>query len=341
MEERVVCELTTEVPPCKSSVRCPCVRCNLEGNQSYCKHLVRLAKKYKRDVEEGKSPSLLSYIPEMMEKFSSFEMKGIDSLFADYNALPKYFPSNPTLKECVRRETSTLEKFDTDDGMIIRKVLEGEEEVLIHKQVYDFLLSDPYMKDMVPAFLGIGEGEPSENRCSYYMERVEGVTLLHALREGMSGDNLLITICSIHSLLARLRRVLGFVHCDLKLDNIYLRGYGEGKEWKVPIVIERQGTTVTLPFLPVLLDFGLASTYKYSCSSQALSPYVNEVSDVIMLYRQLDMEVEDDHPFAIAAERIKKACGDEWRKAEFIPPLPLRFPQLTHEAMMKLYMSTK
>ena len=336
-----VLEVVNTVPECPSGSPCSCAKCDLEFNKEYNDYLVGLARDYKEEYDSKGSIDLLTCIPEALEKYmviSYFDRAGEESLTSAYAALPEYKPvGDMTLLSSKRREQSVVEHLQIGEEKVVRKTIESEEEPLIHKQLCDVLSNDPYMSRMLPTFLGVDKGE----QLAYYMEDVSSVSLSQAMEDGIDGDDVLIAICSLHSLLGLLHSKTGFCHNDLKADNVLLRGYGQGKKWKVPVVIGERRVLVTLPFLPVLIDFGISCTRKYFSSSQLSSPFLSEMVDVIMLYRELDVEVESDHPFARVTERIEKVCGKGWRTAQYILSLPLRMEELTHASMARLYLASE
>ena len=324
-------EVTASLPPCTSETTCPCAACSVEGNEEYSAYLIELARAYKEEYNERGSIDISTCFLNMMKKADTkFTRVGREALSLDYDSLEEYIP--PESGRVTRTFTSfmsTLEQIEGEGVSVMRKKVNNKEEVLIHNQLHDSL----YGSKMIPAFLGVKKGEPS----TYYMERVEGPTMKEAMRAGMSAQDLLSTVYVIHSFLGHLRRSFGFVHGDIKFDNIILRGYGEGKAWTVPVYRGTHVNLISLPFLPVLIDFGQSSTYKYSTATQFPSPFPTEMIDVIMLYKGLG-STDENHPFFLAAERIGRVVGGNWRKATAVhPPIPLLVQEVTHESMMALY----
>ena len=327
---------------------CACVRCGGESSY-YPEHLRKMAKTYKKQYDRGERPSLLALVDEIEKAWPRRMTEiGFLGLKAEYDTLPAF-----TLSDAIAEEGGDGElEFFTDSvaGRVVKRTTTGEMRALIHLQVTNALESyvarlapifpriSKYVRGMVPAFLGVDKNEDrAGRRVVYYTERVDGVSLADALVLGIDEADVRMTMLALHSMLESFKSI-GFVHGNLRPQNVMLRGYGQGEEYPVPILVEGVGHIAILPFLPTLTNFDFASTQRYSSYLPSLSPYVNETSDVILMYAGLDLELPSTHPFREAAKRIERVCGEGWQQASYVPPLPLRFSDLSHEAMMGLYL---
>lgn len=170
-----------------------------------------------------------------------------------------------------------------------------------------------------------------------YMEYIEGRTLSRAIRGGLNGDLLNKTLGVVHALLDWLWSSVGFVHCDLHADNIMLRGYKSGKTYEVPLV-DSSGSvtkTYTLPFYPMLIDFGNSVTEQHSSWEIAASPIATPCLDVLRLYCALSYDLSS------LVDSIKKKIDKKLYKSDprtFFPPLELSIEGLSHRELAELYL---
>lgn len=121
------------------------------------------------------------------------------------------------------------------------------------------------------------------------MQYASGVTLFDAEIEAPEMD---IVLLYLHSTLAYLHKQIGFVHGDLNVANVMLEGMDEGRVYSLPILSENGDVLfrVNLPFNPILIDLGAATTTKI-CGVQTLySPLSSQLDDVFTLYFQLNKD---------------------------------------------------
>lgn len=170
-----------------------------------------------------------------------------------------------------------------------------------------------------------------------YMEYVDGCTLSRAIRGGLSGDLLNKTLAIVHALLEWLWSSAGFVHCDLHADNIMLRGYKRGETYEVPLVDSNGDVvqTYSLPFYPVLIDFGNSVTTACSSWEMAASPIVTPCLDVLRLYSVLAYNLSP------RVDSVKSKMDVKMYKSDprtFFPPLSISIEGLSHGQLMELYL---
>jgi hypothetical protein len=128
----------------------------------------------------------------------------------------------------------------------------------------------------------------TEDDVVMYQEYIQGETLGSMLRAGyIDVVDLNGTLCYLHGLLAYLYNKLEFAHNDLHYDNIMLR-FVDGV---VTLPILRSDGHVlryiALPFIPTMLDMGMAKT-KYTVIPGVVTGYLNnEISDIIGLNRPM------------------------------------------------------
>lgn len=123
---------------------------------------------------------------------------------------------------------------------------------------------------------------------SYMLQEYEGgITLGSAILTGIDHTDMLVALMVIHSFLHTAWLRYGFVHCDLHPDNIILKGYDKGQLYTVPYLNVETGENehVLLPFVPVIIDYGLAITSQHTVLQPlASSPYQKQAADLFRLY---------------------------------------------------------
>lgn len=138
-------------------------------------------------------------------------------------------------------------------------------------------------KNVLATCSGLGGGTTS-----YMLQEYEdGVTLDSAILTGIDQTDMLLTLMVIHSFLHTAWLRYGFVHCDLHPNNIILKGYDKGQLYTVPYlnVVTGESEYVLLPFVPVIIDYGLSVTRQHTALHPlSSSPYQKQAADLFRLY---------------------------------------------------------
>lgn len=223
---------------------------------------------------------------------------------------------------------------------VVKKTVEDPVEILVHQELVTSTAHDRHMKQLLPSLYSARrKGEKYE----VYMERVDGPTLNEAFqKELIDGDELMTTLLVLHSFLAYTRKTNGFTHGDLTLNNVVLRGLGRGKVHRVPIMTgPGKAMLVSLSFCPVVIDFGLSMTRKFSFMHDYLTPFSGDLLDIARLYQHISIRVDgkEDGFVSVTHEHLNVRLGEGWGVCLFYPvPLPLLCKELTHEAIITRYL---
>lgn len=165
------------------------------------------------------------------------------------------------------------------------------------------------------------------------MEYVRGTTLRSVL-ETISNKDMLLLLEVLHSLLAYLWSKHGFLHGDLHSGNIMLRPCEEGEQ--VPILstsgdVER---LVTLPYKPVLVDFGCSITKACSRWDVACSPLATTEIDNMRLYNDLYYKGSRCPLVVEIAERLSRTMRFV-NSRSYYAPLCYGIKELEHESILR------
>jgi serine/threonine protein kinase len=229
-----------------------------------------------------------------------------------------------------------------DVPVLVVKRYETGESILIAREL-DQLCQNKGVS-FVPAFYGycddpdISIAQNDEMMYKSYVEYIPGVSLMEAIQGGQFKESDLHGCLAVyHTTLDWLWHAIGFVHADLTPYNMMLRHYGEGRTFEVPI-LDREGNitgVAELPFYPVLIDFGFSVTKNHSRWQASTSPHMSPLCDILRMYYFLNANFSD----AQIAKVI--AMLDQYflfKPGNFITPLSVSIPGLSHKKLANLYM---
>lgn len=165
------------------------------------------------------------------------------------------------------------------------------------------------------------------------MEYVRGNTLRSVL-QSISNKDMLLLLEVLHSLLGYLWSKYGFLHGDLHSGNIILRPCQEHE--LVPILstsgeVER---LVSLPFRPVLIDFGCSITNACCRWDVACSPLVTTELDNMRLYNDLHYKGSRCSLVVEIAEKLSRTMKFS-ESSSYYAPLSYGIKELEHESILK------
>lgn len=225
---------------------------------------------------------------------------------------------------CLENRPCVILKTVTDEYL---------EELLIHKEI-DALLSanDPRLSILIPSFYA---ARHDEDELRLYMEYVPGTSWTHTAPQ-MTDKDILLVMRVVHGFLSYLHKHLGFVHGDITSNNVHIRGWKGSHTYQVPLIENEVVTMVEMPFVPVLLDFGLSVTRAHSRLSQYYGPQTGTLFDVLLLYASIS-SFSIPHVKRVVAT-IRVLFGLSWvrhlRDGFYMPPLPLSCEVLSHDALL-------
>lgn len=372
--------IETSLPPCCTPEKdeCRCSSCVVVSNPERCGILLSMAKERLRDLQEGRRVSANAagaryrILTDGVKKTLP-----LDSDFNDYKEdeedLIPFLSENQlasladgsyhaglrslmrtTVRHLVQnRSEETLRVLSSapdrlvelmrvgETYCVVKKLVTCPSEILIHEQLYAAIRHDPYLVQLIPT--PYSARRVADEHYQSYMEYIKGPTLAEALHDGtVDGESFMNALLVIHSFLGDMKKRLGFLHGDLTLNNIVLRGLGSGHQHNLPIKIsEGKAILVTLPFCPVVLDFGVSSTHAYSTVTDYLGPYLNEIADIVRLYENLTLQSnEEDGLITTTHKYLSLFLGEDWYNSRYYPvPMPLLCDQLTHDAIRTRYLS--
>lgn len=205
-------------------------------------------------------------------------------------------------------------------------------EGVIHRQLCSLLYGDVYLAQLVPSMYGIGDD-------LIYLELIPGQSLHQVLSKNWRAIDcrtMTLMLIILHSLLDYLNKSIGFVHGDLHWKNIMLRGYGSDKTYQVPILsTDGSYSLIDLPFVPVLIDFGLSRStrYNFSYSSGCFS---TPLVDVWRLYGTFS--VYGCTLFRDVYTILESLFGRGWagRQSGYLPPIPVDCLRLSHSRVIEM-----
>jgi serine/threonine protein kinase len=320
---------------------CGCVSCLQDANLENCNLLATMASECRDALMIGKTIDLNRLDCEWHECERPYKVACSESeRRLAFESLPKLQIRVTSVNlNLVSRTDRRVDIVSLEGGArAARKTSTTIEEALIHREVLDYLEDDEMALQLVPAFLGI-EQSRKEGQYIYYMELVEGVVLGDTL-DWLTDVELSLTLAVVHGLLDRLNAHLGFVHGDVSVDNIILRGWSRdrSKSYEVPIFDGETKITITLPFCPVLIDFGISSTRRYCWAWKFASPYRGTLMDVRDMYINLTPIFEGSVVERIQ-EKLGRVFGSKWRQGPRLAiPIPLTIEGLSHSSLLRLHL---
>lgn len=325
-------------PACKKDVSiCVCADCQRRASPRRCSALLKKGSECIREVERGNKISLSSLRTwwEKHEWFACTEKSSNETVEILNTVLSKNHPPRQGyIEEIIMQddENSKVTLISRNEELAVKKtILTTSTEALIHKQLHDTLRDTPLL-DFIPSFRGLLR---KRDVYELYMDHIEGPTLKEAM-PSMSLAEFDRVMALLHGFLALLTNI-GFVHGDWHLRNVVLKGYGSHKTYEVPLIVGEEFFFETLPFFPVILDFGHSVTHTYSLASPYHSPYLNTMTDVLRFYSCLGSSGEGTTPVEKVLKRINSLFERETEA--LIVPTPLSCRDLAHESLQKLYVT--
>jgi serine/threonine protein kinase len=236
------------------------------------------------------------------------------------------------LKDASNRSVDLLSVEDSPCVILKSVELDNLEELFIHKELSDFVQQDSRLSILIPTFYSSKYGD----KIHIFSEYIPGATFTDAKLE-MSDGEISLTLRVLHGFLSYLRRHLGFVHGDLTTNNIILRGWKSDRNYEVPLIVDGEVTMIEMSFVPVIFDFGLSTTTKYSRLCFFRGPLASSFNDCVLLYSSLSDLAQISHIQRVT-ERIRTILGPDWvgelGEGLYLPPLPLICNQLTHDYLL-------
>lgn len=379
----LTCHINTTVPPCPSRTgkkACRCASCVIDKCPERSDLLVSLAEERLAHIQRGTDINANS--EGARHKLLTARMKKalpLDSDFEDYKEEVEGPPTplsegqlkslveDPYQKEVRGLMRSTVRHLVqnhseecltplsvTDDRLVqlmevqgspcvVKKTVVSPSEILIHEQLHSLTQNNEMWHQLIPT--PYAARKVNDEHYEAYMEYVKGPTLAEAISNDLlDGETFMNALLVIHSFLAYVKRQLGFIHGDLTLNNIVLRGLGSNRHHNVPITTSpsqaEEGILVTLPFCPVIIDFGVSCTHAYSCMTDYLSPYSNEIVDLVRLYENVFVKGAEDGIISETHRHLSIVLGGNWHTSNYYPaPMPLFCDALTHESIIRRYLS--
>lgn len=177
-------------------------------------------------------------------------------------------------------------------------------------------------------------------KTSLFMQYIEGQTLRES---SVSTEELNVVLCYVHSVANILWSKGGIVHNDIHGGNIILEGYGMDRNYVLPIC-NGEGEVlhwVTLPFRPVLIDWGMGCSAKINGYSVTCSPLRSPLCDILALYSRL-LVGEYKTPGFIHCKKVASPYVRELVRDVAVPiltpPYGLTLPDLDHSELLQAYL---
>ena len=320
---------------------CGCVSCLQDANLDNCNLLATMASECRDALMTGKTIDLWQLDRRWDKIDVTYSMAcAEEERRSAFEALPKLQSRVISVNaNLISRTDRRVDIVSLEGGSrAVRKITTTIEEPIIHQEVLQHLGDDKAALQLIPSFLGLSETN-KKGEHTYYMELVEGVVLGDTL-DWLTDSELSLTLAVVHGLLDRLNAHLGFVHGDVSVDNIVLRGWSRdrSRSYEVPIFDGETKITVTLPFCPVLIDFGISSTRRYCWAWKFASPYRGTLMDVRDMYINLTPIFEGSVVERIQ-EKLGRVFGSRWRQGPRLAiPIPLTIEGLTHSSLLRLHL---
>jgi hypothetical protein len=149
----------------------------------------------------------------------------------------------------------------------------------------------------------------------------------------------------IHSVLGLLETSLGYNHNDLWGSNVILWGYGKGVEYVLPVYDNNASLlfNIRLPFRPILIDMGLATTNNYVSYTALSSPNGSNLQDMISLYTRTP-SASITHGYDKLVDILRTVFSEFKPGAHiegmFVPPYGLIIPNISHSGFLQYYIDT-
>lgn len=317
---------------------CGCVSCLQDANLDNCNLLATMASECRDALMTGKVIDLWQLDQRWDKDGVPYSMDCADAARkSSIERLPKLGSRVISVNANLISRTDRRVDIVSLEGSrrAVKKWTSLVEEPLVHHEVLEYLREDKETLQLIPEFLGVDEKATN----TYYMELVEGVVLGDTL-DWLTDRELSLTLAVIHGLLDRLNAHLGFVHGDVSVDNIILRGWSRdrSKSYEVPIFDGETKMMVTLPFCPVLIDFGVSSTTKHCHVWKFSSPYRTTLMDTRDMYMNL-VPVFEGGVVERIQEKLGKVFGSRWRTGPRLAiPIPLTIESLSHASLLRLHL---
>jgi hypothetical protein len=256
----------------------------------------------------------------------------------DYRAIWSYMSTLPKLV-AVKVEETSGHYTEAIEFAIGREVGASLFPLGIHSCPAYYTLASLEANNVVPPpsdyqyesySLFIGRPVSRGTGTATYQEYIDGNTL----GDTKLNTNLLTAIIAyIHGILSYLYNRIGLVHSDLHWNNIILR---KGKaSYNLPILMPDGSAKfyISLPYEPVIIDFGLARTNNFATYSVVNSPRSTEMNDIIALYA--DKKPKTLPGYSYIEEKIRQEMPlstIKYLPGDFIFENPI-----THEEMLNFY----
>lgn len=187
----------------------------------------------------------------------------------------------------------------------------------------------------------IESGSPSLGgpKVSLFMQYIEGRTLRDS---SLSTEELNVVLLYLHGVLNILWTKKKIVHGDIHGGNIMLEGYGLDRNYTLPIC-NGEGDVlynVTLPFRPILLDWGMASSETVNGYAIAASPLKSPLCDIIAMYSRLTVGEYKTVGFIHCKKLCNNYIKEFWKEIcppILSPPYGLTIPDLDHSELSQSY----